>query len=295
MPTVVIGTGHDGPALTVSQILKNPRIVPELIRQATNEQFIADQLLRNAGETSGGAVQFWESGPLYPEEDVEVVTHSGQIPLTPLGIGEPKSAPVVPRGLGLLIKRQMEKRNDIGAVMRGVTMIRNAMVRSVDGAFLKALRDSTLNTRTATAAWSLGTATVRKDIAQARKQITDQKTDFEPNALVIGHGSAADLLVSDEIQKPYAGNVAGQAPILRGNLGSKFWDMDLYVTHQLQAGEAFVLQRNMVGGYSDEFPLEVSGPFALDAEGVQGKRWNVFRSTVGFIDQPKAATRITGV
>jgi hypothetical protein len=295
MATTVIAYGTEGPTLTVSALLKDPLKVPPLVKSVLERQFIADQVLRNAGRAEGGAVQFWESAPLFPENDVEVLGPRGQIPEAIAGVGTPLSKPTVGRGLGLVITDEMARRNNMGEVQRQLTVLRNGMLKSIDGQLMAALRAATTNTLAVATAWSQATATIRKNVARARKLIRDQELGFEPNALIINPTTEEDLLGSDEIQKPYVGEAAGDNPALRGTLGPKFWDMSLYVSRQVVAGEAWVVEQKTVGGFADEVPLEVDGPHDLRAQGIRAVRHNIFRKSAGFIDQPLAATKLSGV
>ena len=56
MPTAVRGYS-DGPRITVSELLKDPLTIPALILDMTQNEFIMDSVLRNAGAATSGAVR----------------------------------------------------------------------------------------------------------------------------------------------------------------------------------------------------------------------------------------------
>lgn len=298
---VTIGTGSESNPITVNAMLQQPLVVPELVRTFFRQQFVADQILRPAGKATGGAVQYWVSAPLEPDSTgggAEVVAPLAEIPVANPQIGTPAGEPVLKRGLGLRISREMQDRNDVGAVMRGIEQIRNAIVRSVDGALMTAINAAVTQTVSVSTAWDAASGTtIRKDWATARALIEanqDSGYDYQPDTLLINHRTRDDLLLSGEFQAPFVGNVADRNPLIDGTLPDRVWGYRILVSRQVPTDKAYLLQRNVVGGIADERGgIEVSDKFEEPA--YEASRWNVTRAAAGFIDNPLAIVRFDNV
>ncbi len=304
MPTT-IATGREQVTLTVNQLLSDPLLVPELMRTFFRDQFIADQILRPAGRATGGAVQYWEAGPVLPDTvggGVEVVAPMAEIPVVNPIVGAPKAAQVLKRGLGLRISRELADRNNVGIVMSCLQQIRNAMVASVDGALMTAINAATTQTVAVATPWDAATGTtIRRDLTAARaipEGLRDTGFDYQPDTLLINRRTRDDLMLSSEFQAPFIGQVAGQNPLLAGQLPDSVWGYRFLVSPQVPFDVAYLLQRQVVGGIADERgtpgePIEVSDPFPEPAH--EATRWNVTRAVAGFIDNPNAIIRLQNV
>lgn len=302
---VTIGTGNEQTPLTVNAMLKNPLLVPELFRTFFKGRFIADQILRPAGKAEGGAVQFWVSGPVYPDVvsgDAEVVAPLAEIPVANPIIGTPASEQVAKRGLGLRISREIKDRNNVGLVMRGIEQIRNSIVRSVDAALMAALEAAVTQSVSVTTPWDAASGTTtRKDVAAAKalvETLQDVGFDYDLNTLLVNRRTRDDLIFSAELAAPFVGAVAGQNPLLTGKLAEVLGFDQVLVSPQIPTDKAYAVQRNVVGGIADERgsagqPIEVSDPFAEPAH--EATRWNVTRAAAGFVDNPGAVVRFDNV
>ena len=304
MPTT-IATGREQVTLTVNQLLEDPLRVPELLRTFFRDQFIADKILRPAGKATGGAVQYWEAGPVLPSTTgggVEVVAPMSEIPVVNPVVGDPKSAQILKRGLGLRISRELADRNNVGIVLRGMQQIRNAMIVSVDGALMTAINAAVTQTVAVATPWDAATGTtIRRDLTAARaipEGLRDTGYDYQPDTLLINRRTRDDLMLSSEFQAPFIGAVAGQNPILAGQLPDSVWGYRFLVSSQVPFDVAYLLQSQVVGGIADERgtpgePIEVSDPFPEPAH--EATRWNVTRAVAGFIDSPGAIVRLNNV
>lgn len=302
MPVRYVST-RDQQTITVNAMVASPLYVPERIISVLDKQFIMDQALRNAGNATGGAVQFRVSSGLFTDRSSEIVPEFGEIPLTTVTRGDIQSKPTAKRGLGVGISEEMMLRNDTGEVNRQITALKNTMLRDIDGAFLKALRDAVVTTRAATAPWAAGTATIRKDINASRLLVVQAQAPgtvggnnflaFNPDTLVISQTTEADLLNSTEFLQLIYGSANPQntgAHIDRAVLG-----LNVLVTPSLNGlNEAWVMESKTVGGFADEIPLRAT-PLYDDRRATMSYRSDTVRSTVAFIDQPLAAAKIAGV
>lgn len=304
---VTIGTGNEQNPITVNRLLEDPLMVAELFRTFFKDQFIADQVLRPAGKATGGAVQYWVSGPVFPDVasgDAEVVAPLAEIPVVNPIVGTPAAVQVYKRGLGLRISREMKDRNNIGAVMRGIDQIRNAIVRSVDGAFMAAIAAAITGGQTVSVStpWDAASGTTtRRDIAAGKailETLQDTGYDYNLDTLLVNRRTRDDLIFSAELASPFVGAVAGQNPLLTGKLAEVLGFDRVLVSPQVPTDHAYGVQRNVLGGIADERgsagkPIEVSDPFPEPA--FEATRWNVTRAAAGFIDNPGAIVDFSNV
>ena len=304
--TVPFNSSQDGYRISVNAMVKAPAVVRARILRMLDQQFITDAILRQGPKADGGAVQYWESTPQFTDEDVAVVEEFGQIPAVVGEMGIPRTVQTVKRAGGIIISREMRDRDDVGAVDLQMTQLRNTMVRAWENAFLSALLgNANIHTLAATAGWGSGTSKIRYDLSQAKYLVSNSDAEtgdntgenkfmFEPDTLIISRKTEADFTSSDDIQKVFLGNIANESLQYKGAMPGTFFGLDVIRSWRIPPNQAIVLQRKVVGGISDERPLEVS-PLTLQADNTETWRSNVVRRSAVFIDQPKAACLITGV
>jgi hypothetical protein len=270
----------------------NPLYIPQRIVDVTRQLFIADKILRSAGSAPGGTVLYWESSPVFPDGTAEIVNEFAEIPVVPALVGEPKTERARRRALALLVSEDMRRRNSRDLIEKQVIQIRNALIKSVDGAFMAALTGSTPNTRAAAAVWAGSTSAIRRDINAAKQQITDQQKGFMPDTLLIHPSRSTDLLSSAEFVAPYTDALRTQNPLITGELPGTILGLKPLVSYQVPATEAWVLEAKTVGGIADERALRATELYYRQEN--ESWRTDVSRISAGFIDEPQAATRITG-
>lgn len=304
--TVPWNSSQDGQRLTVNLMVKRPAIVRARILQMMAQQFITDALLRPGPLAPGGSVLFYESTPLFADDDAAIVEEFGEIPATVGEMGIPMIVRTIKRALALRISEEMRRRDDVGAVDTQLTQIRNTLVRAWERVFLNAiLTNPKTHTLGATAAWSSGTSKIRYDLAQGMFLVSNSDSDttdntgqnkfqFNPDTLVISTKTSSDFLSSDDIQKVFlGGDIASENLQYTGKMPNKFFGLDVVKSWQLPANQAIVLERKTIGGISDERPLTVK---PMVEEPKTETWWQaVLRQSAVFIDQPKAACVITGV
>jgi len=284
----------DSPTLTVASMLADPLYIPALILDEINQLFISQDILRAAGTPTGGSVVYYESTPLFSNSTSEYVEEYGDIPLAANSLGTPKAQRVRKRGLGVAISQEMKDRNQVDLVNVQVSQVRETLVLDFDTVFINALINNTsVNTFAASTGW--GTSShIRKDILAARKLILDAKRGFMPDTLVVNPTDANNIMTSSELTSVYVGNVADQNPLLTGRINFPFVGLDVKQTYAISAGTAILLQSKKVGGYADERPLQATPTYLWRRE-AETWRSDVIRSTAIFVDQPLAATVITGI
>lgn len=302
MPTRFASTRDQQP-ITVNALVDNPLIVRERILAEFANQFVTDQVLRNVGSATGGAVEYRVSSGLFADNGAEIVNEFAEIPLATVTKGDLLSEPVRKRALAVAISQEMRDRNNMGEVDRQLTAVRNTVVRDIDAAFLTKLTAAVTQSRAATATWATSaSATIRKDINAAKlliKKAVAPSTSqsymaFEPDTLLIGVDAEADLLNSTEFTQLIFGsanpsNIAGLNNLPDANI----LGLRPLVTIALPAGTAYVMQSKVVGGYADERPLQATELY--EHRPTETWRSDVVRSTAVFIDQPLAVAKITGI
>lgn len=310
MPTNIVSV-QDGPRLSVSMLLKSPTLIPKRVLNMMNQEFLVDAVLRNAADAPSGSVLFFQSTPLFVDDDPQIMDEFGEIPTTNGSLGTPLVARVVRRALGLRVSKTMVDRNNVDAVNVQVTQIRNTMVRAWEDAFFSALiANGQVQVLSTDAAWGSDDSHIRHDVNAAKYVIKNasadaagkQKFGYQADTLIISTETEMDFLDSDEVSKPYVGNIADENLLYTGKLPNKFLGLDVLTSWRLSAYApscALVLQRKVIGGISDERPLQAT-PMYGEGNGPNGGpteswRTDITRASAIFLDQPLAAVIIAGV
>lgn len=310
MVTKIVST-QDGPRLTVSMMLKSPTLIPKRVISMMDQAFLADAVLRKASDAPSGSVLFFESTPLFAEDEPEILDEFGEIPTTNGSLGTPKVSRVVRRALGLRVSKTMIDRNNADMVNIQTVQIRNTMVRAWEDAFFSAVvANGSVQVMMTDKSWQAADSHIRQDVNAAKFLIStaaaddagDQKFGYEADTLIISEETATDFLDSDEVSKPYIGNIADESIQYTGVLPNKFLGLDVMKSWRLSAyfpSGAIVCQRKVFGGISDERPLQAT-PMYGEGNGPNGGPTESFRSDTTrasaiFFDQPKAVVLIVGV
>jgi len=307
MPTAVTYSGQ-GPRLTVNAMLVDPLMIRARMLQMMTQQFIMTALLRNAPATQSGAVVYAESNPLFATDDAAEVAEGAEIPLGQVQIGNPKVAVTRKTGLGVEITREMRDRNRIDLVQLSMDQVRNTMVRNWERRLFASFDAATAQTGMVVAGsqWSsptLNTSAPRRDVLAATKLVTEAVAPnmdpnnqqdffgFQPDTLVISTTAQYNLMQnSDFVQLYLGGDIADRNPNYTGQLERKLLDLDIMTSRFIAPNVSYVLQTNVLGGYSDERPLGVTPLYADLPREVW--RADVVRRTAIFIDQPFAVAKI---
>lgn len=299
MSTRVI-TARSNQPVTVNALIQNPLVIPERIISVLDNQFVMDRLLRNAGTATGGAVMYRVSSGLFADNSTEIVSPGAEIPTAQISRGDISSVPVAKRGLAVVIDREMRIRNAMGEVDRQIQVVKNTVIRDIDGAFLAVLRAALVSasqTSGASNAWSSGSATIRKNINAAKLAVTNgavstgNYTGFVPDTLLVNPTTAADLTNSTEFLALLFGS--NQSSDLGSVEGRNVLGLNILVSQSVASGDAYVLASKQVGGYADEIPLESTELYYWQPNQIW--RSDTVRSAAAFVDQPLAGFLITGV
>src|SRR5450755_674952 len=296
MPTPAYSS-LDGPRVTIDALLKDPLVIPALILDMTQNEFIVDAVLRSGGLATSGAVRYAESTPLYADDTPEIRAEFAEVPVVPTSVGIPRVVFTHERAMAIMVSDEMRRRQVIDPVTRQLTQVRNTMTFSWNAAFFSAVTANTgIQTLAVSNPWASSNATIRGDIANGVYLIENasiasnlgfsQFLGFEADTMIINHGTKNTLLQSSSFAAPYIGDIASENLQYTGVLPNKIFNLDVMVSRQIPAGNALIMQRNRCGFIADELPLQAS-PIYRD-ESRKTQRSDVQRSSAVGLDIPLA-------
>lgn len=302
----------DGPRITVNDLVGNPLWIPTKLKELMMNQFISETLFRNAGGNTNGLVGYYQGNPTFLTTDVQDVAEGGEIPIGVGDRGTPIIAVATKRGLGVRITREMRDENRVGAVQDQMSQLVNTFVRA-DDRVAKALLQSGVPTQAVGSggAWDTTNGDPRLDLALAIQTITEAAPDipsggstdewfgFVPDTIVMHGGLLPVLLSNDNFLKVYQGNIADQSIAYSGAFPARIFGLDVIRSYTFPMDEVLLLQRNVIGFYSDTRPREFTGLYP-EGNGPNGGPTETWRSDATHkraiaLDQPKAGLWITGV
>jgi hypothetical protein len=303
MPTGARGFS-DAPRITVNELLKDPLVIPALILDIAENEFIVDSVLRNGGAAPSGAVRYSESTPLYADAFPDIRPEFGEVPVVPTSIGIPRVVFTHERAMAIMVSDEMRRRQAIDPVTRQLLQVKNTMVYSWNTAFYSAVvANTSIQTLAVSNPWANAAATIRADIMQACYLVENsnivspsgvtQWLGFEADTLIINHGTKNTLLQSSTFAAPYIGDIASENLLYTGTLPQKILNLDVLVSRQVPTGNAIIMQRQRAGFYADELPF-VAGPLYRD-EPRKTWRSDTQRSSAIGLDQPLAICLLSGV
>jgi len=295
----------DGPRITVDALLKDPLVIPALILDMTQNEFIVDAVLRAGGLATSGAVRYQESTPLYADDTPEIRAEFGEVAVVPTSVGTPRVVFTHERAMAIMVSDEMRRRQAIDPVTRQLTQTKNTMIWSWNAAFFSAVTANTgIQTLAVSNPWATSNATIRGDIANGVYLVENasisspisglsQYLGFEADTMIINHGTKNTLLQSSSFAAPYIGDIASENLQYTGVLPNRVFNLDVMVSRQIPAGNALVMQRNRCGFIADELPLQAS-PLYRD-EPRKTQRSDVQRSSAIGLDMPLALCLLSGV
>ena len=300
----------DGPRTTVADLVGNPMMVPTKQKELMQNIFVSESILRNAGGNPAGLVGYTEGDPTFLVGDVEDVAEFGEIPVTYGEMGVPRVAVATKRGLGVRISREMRDENRIGAVNKQMTQLRKTFQRADDRSVRALLQSSAVPTLPVADAWDTAEGNPRLDLALAIKEITfatptgdttsaEEWAGFEPDTIVLNPGILPVLLDNEKFLKVYQGDVAGENPLLTGQLPGRIMGRTIIGSLAFPDDRLFVCERGTLGFYSDTRALEFTGLYP-EGNGPNGGPTETWRSDATHkramaLDQPKAGIWLTGL
>lgn len=300
MPVPVFSS-TDGVRITINDFIRDPDLVPSLVLDIANEEFITDAVLRQAGPALSGVLRYNESTPIYADTGTSVRAEFAEVPVATTSVGTPKVAYVEERALAIVVSDEMQRRANVDPVTRQLVQVRNTMTKSWDDTFFNTTMAAPTNTVAGSGDWGLDATNVFADLSEAIRLIetastgTGQNSPFgyEADTLIIGRDTKADLLRNKEFNQIYRGNIADENIQYRGLMPNQIAGLDVLVSRRVASGTAIVMQRNMAGFIADELPLQASAMYRDEPRKIW--RSDIQRASAIGIDNPKAITVLTGI
>ena len=298
----------DGNRFTVSDLVKQPLFVPTKLKELMENQFISEALLHNAGANPSGVIAYREGDPTFLDQDVQDVAEFGEIPVSSGQLGIPRTAYAVKKALGIRVSKEMIDENDIDAVNKQMTGLRNTFIRANDRMAKTLLQSAAVPTLPVSTAWDAVGGKPRTDIVRAIEQVTtaapaeataDEYYGFQPDTLVVHPALLATLMDNEQILKVYNGNVANESIAYTGAIPGSLLGLSVIQSRTFPVNKALILERGTVGFYSDTRPLQFTALYP-EGNGPTGGPRETWRSDathkrVMGLDQPKAAIWLTGL
>jgi hypothetical protein len=308
MPVSVLSVS-DGPRTTVADLVGAPMLIPARVLELLANKFIAETILRDGGRNNNGLVSFAESTPLYLGDDMQEVAEFAEIPVGAGQIGTRRLAYALKKALGIRISKEMKDENRLDDVNRQLTQLVNTAIRAEDRTLRTLLADPSIPTVAAATAWTSSSARIRDDFFNAKEVIAsatptgtqdDNNFGFEADTAVL-HGSVEALLgKNDGFNSVYRNSALVTEDIsYSGKLPQKVVDLDALKSRSFPKDKVLVVQRKVVGFFSDTRPLQSTGlyPEGNGPNGGPTESWrsDTSRKRAMGLDQPLAACWITGV
>jgi hypothetical protein len=294
----------DAPRVVVNDLLRDPLVIPQLVYDMTQNEFIVDSVLRDGGNAPSGAVRYSESTPMYADDMPEIRAEFAEVPIVPTSIGIPRVVFSHERAMAIMVSDEMRRRQTLDPVTRQLLQVKNTMVYSWNTAFYSAVvANASIQTLACANTWASAAATIRADLAQAAYLVENssvtspvgltQFMGFEADTLIINHATKNTLLQSATFAAPYIGDIASENLLYTGVLPQKILNLDVLVSRQVPAGNAIVMQRNRAGFYADELGF-VAGALYRD-EPRKSWRSDTQRASAIGLDQPLAICLLSGI
>lgn len=286
-----------GVRITVDAFLQNPARVQKVLQDLTGQRFIADRIFTPGPMATGGAVIFDQvmANELYTQRDVQAIAPGSEFPI----LNQLEAAPLVARtvkwgGAARFTYEQIDRdRRDV--VNRGLTQIRNTIIRKVDSVAVGVLRAAPINQQIAAATWDNNVAAIVKDIQTAKTAVDKLDMGYEITDALISPETALNMITNDKLLSllPREGMSRSGAPNpiesgeLRGVMG-----LTWYASNRVADGEAFFISGRTAGSISDEKPLYSR---VVNEEDRESRLVMAARLVVPYVTDPLSVVRLTGI
>ncbi len=307
MPVFPYGSSLDSPKWSVSDLIKRPSLVPQIITKAVNDNNIADYLLREGPVATGGAVAYEVARALYAEDTPDIVEEVGEIPMT-TGTGKtPAVRQTVKRGIGFKLSKEMVTRDDKGRVKDEIQQVKNNIELGRDRALINTVLNNpdvlTGAAGNSSGGWLSGSTSIISDVANAIFQVSSQqfpgaldeeRAGYHVDFMLIHPSLEAGLIDNPEVNNLFQQSpLASQQPRLSGSLPRKFLNLDVIMSWRVPMDKVIFGQRKAMGFISKEWPLTGSPLEYVRREETYTSYFS-YRELVA-IDNPKSVFVLTGV
>lgn len=292
-----------GDVLTISRFLNNPTAVNRRLRTIAENRFIANVLL--TGRVEGASILYETDESIYTSDAPEIIAPGAQYPrsLAPTGT----AAVAVPPKWGQEVPITDEEigRLRMQVVERNLQKIVNFLVSTVDSTVLTVINAAVTQSLPTVGVWDGATANPILDLLRARALIRSTNKGYDPDTVVVDDFAYAyivgnmNVLATMAREQGTTASMSGSVPVLAG--------LRILTSPNLPTGAttALILDSNALGslGYERIPSPDYQGDPANGVE-TQTRRnplgndeWLVRarRPVVGFVQEPGAAAKITGI
>jgi hypothetical protein len=279
-----------GTQITLDVALQNPTAIIRDIARLAEQKFFAGKVFADA--------LLFELPPslqtdLFAERGIQEVAPGEEFPeLTFL-----RGVPVLtkPRKLGgkFPVTKEQKKRNNPRILQRAMVQAANTIALTLDALGITVLNAAiTANSRTlAGQSWATGAGTTMttrsgtnvptSDVLSARKVLELEQRGQNLDSILIHPNQELSL-------GQLASNMGTSIDKLLAAVGINNW----FSSPRVTAGTAILYEAGMVGGWANEFPLELRQWFEEKTE----RDWNQWSvSPAMFVDNPFALLQLTGI
>ncbi|MGV9779798.1 phage major capsid protein, partial [Streptosporangium sp. NPDC003464] len=164
-----------GDLLSIHRLLASPTQIQRRLRTIADLRFISDQILTQRFRSSGGAVLYEVSEPIFNTRSPQAVGPGSEYPHDVTANGAAALASVSKWGQATRLTDEAIKRNarpgdEVDRVLRKVI---NTVIRHVDGITMSAVASAVTQTQAAGDDWIATTATILRDIELAKAKIAE--------------------------------------------------------------------------------------------------------------------------
>ena len=309
----VITSAYDelAPAPTLDEMMKDPTLIPSRIKQQI-ENLDHEGLFFRQGPPNQGVVAFQEAqAEDYGDDNIEEIAEFGEIPVDSPDIDEEarRVAYSIKTGRGFRVSWEQRNENRIDAVNRSMQdLVRKVRLHSVN-TIRTAFTRANVPELQADTPWAEG-GNVIQDIIDAINTVqgaTDDtdpnlRFDYDPDTILMHPLTMTQMLLSEQIQKFYIGNMASENPVFKGLTTTQIaGQLQVAKSKLILPGEVYVFERGTTGFISEQLPLTVTDllPEAGGDPTIGGRtmswRSDIVRKRAIAIDNPKAIVKLTGV
>jgi len=244
-----------GTTFSIDIALQNPtRVITPMVLDLTRQRFFVDRVFTSAGGVTGGAVIYdlVVTPDYYMDRDIQRVEPGSEFPIVAFSRRAPAAAVVEKWGGKFYFLDETRDRNNIAEFTKAMRQLANTVVRKINQRGVQILEAFiTASSRTFT---GVSWGSVNTTYAAGSNWPLFPARDF----------AKADLIAEqDEMDMDYNLWVMNPTEMfnLEGIYGDKLgalldsYDIDIFVTNRMTAGQAYALAEGAVGEMRIEAPL----------------------------------------
>lgn len=293
----------NGDLLTIHRLLQEPTAIRRRLRTIADLRFVSDQILTQRFRSSGGAVSYEVSEPLFNVRPPEAVSPGSEYPYAETAEGAAALAAVQNWGQRTFLSDAKIKRSVMAGdeLDRNLRKVMNTVIRHVDSVTTAAVASAVVATQAAGAAWT-GAATVLRDVELAIAAVEDLDQGYKPDTIMMSSTKYA-LMASDEKLAALRQRETSDNPVYGGYI-DKLAGLNVVKApgSRLPNNDVWIIDSVQLGGMADEMEMDPGYTMGDLAVQVQNERiagrdgWDLWgrRITVPVIQEPGAGIRITG-